>query len=169
MKLLSFTACLLAAAALVACGSSDSQGAGSYAELDPTSTPQQIFQELHETSGKPPLPRIPPSSDPPPKKVVIRDIRKGHGPPIKPRQQFTTNFIAFEYDTGLETETHWGKTPFQWNWRWGGLTEGWEIGLAGMQVGGRRQLIVPSKLAYGSGDLVYLIELVRLGAVQPPA
>jgi peptidylprolyl isomerase len=42
------------------------------------------------------------------------------------------------------------------------VVEGWEESLRGMRVGGRRELIVPSKLAYGTGTLIYVIDLLKV-------
>ena len=166
MKFLYILSCVFLTA-LVACGDGNSGSEDSSQNFGNRSTPPEVFSQLHATSGEPPWPWIPPRTGAPPERVVIRDLRRGHGPPIEPRQTFVANFISFKYETGRETEVHWGDAAFQWHWRGVGLTKGWDIGLAGMQAGGRRELIVPSELAYDSGTLVYLIELVRLGGRQP--
>ena len=52
----------------------------------------------------------------------------------------------------------------------GEVRDGWETGLKGMRVGGRRELILPSMLAYGTGALIYIVELLAIekpgGGVQ---
>jgi peptidylprolyl isomerase len=76
---------------------------------------------------------------------------------------FKLNYIAVEYDTGKEREAHWEKRGgFAWQYGKGKVVKGWVPGLRGMRVGGRRELIVPSRLAYNSGPLVYVLELIEV-------
>jgi FKBP-type peptidyl-prolyl cis-trans isomerase len=155
----------------VACGG----GAGSTSSTrsDSTSTGSTAAQKAKEGQGSKgsgptteasgaataPKVRVPPG--PPPTKLIVKDLKKGSGPPLESGQRIRINYIGVTYKTGKPFEVKWGKTgPFTFNYGSGELIEGWEIGLKGMKVGGRRELIVPSKLAYDSGALVYVIELI---------
>lgn len=59
-------------------------------------------------------------------------------------------------------EDAWGRRAFTWVWGVEELVDGLEIGLEGMRVGGRRELIVPSRFAYDSGARIYLVELLKI-------
>jgi len=95
--------------------------------------------------------------------VVIRDLRKGTGVPLKEGDWFAVNYIAFDYRTGHKEEAHWEPTGgFSWEFRKGRIVKGWIPGLEGMRVGGKRELILPSRLAHNTGDIFYLIELLEV-------
>lgn len=112
-------------------------------------------------TAKPPKVVVP--SGPPPKELVIKDLKKGTLDEVKPKQRLRVNYIGVTYKTGKPFEVNWGKKPlpFIFTYGVGEVIEGWEQGLKGMRVGGRRELIVPSKMAYNTGALVYVIELLQ--------
>ncbi len=111
-------------------------------------------------TAKPPPLEVPPG--PPPKQVVVKDLRKGEGAEIQATKGFTASYIALDYGSGKQVEANWGDSAFKWFWRRGELSQGWEIGLEGLRVGGLRKLVVPSRLAYDSGARVYLVELLEV-------
>jgi peptidylprolyl isomerase len=94
--------------------------------------------------------------------MIVRELKEGHGARIKAGQLFTANMVGVNYKTGKPFETDWGKSAFHWRFGTGETVKRLEIGLRGMRVGGRRKLIVPSGLAYQTGALVYLIELLAV-------
>ncbi len=49
----------------------------------------------------------------------------------------------------------------------GTVRKGLEIGLKGIRAGGRRELIMPSRLAYGKGALAFVFELIKIGGSEP--
>jgi peptidylprolyl isomerase len=98
-------------------------------------------------------------SGPPPDEVVVTDIKKGQGALLKPGKWFVLDYIAYEYETKKKREENFG---FNWKFGTGEVVKGWEVGLEGMRAGGRRQLVVPSDLAYKDGPLIYLIELHKV-------
>ncbi len=148
----------MAAIGVVGCGGSgdpaDDETAKETAEHRAAS-----LKEVPGTAAPPPL-TVPPG--PPPKSVIAKDVKVGTGAEIQPRRGFTTNYIALDYESGNRVEDSWDGRSFEWCWRTGGLTKGWEIGLEGMRVGGQRELIVPSEQAYGSGARVYMVELLSV-------
>jgi peptidylprolyl isomerase len=161
MKLNVLIGCLLAGIAITACGSSDAETEpdGSKAANSGAKSSAPL-KEVKGTASPPPL-EVPPG--PPPKRVIIKDLRKGRGVEIKRGDEFSTNYISLDYESGKQVEEYWRREPFEWIWGYGdALTKGWEIGLEGMRVGGLRKLIVPSKLAYGDGDRVYVVELLAV-------
>jgi peptidylprolyl isomerase len=102
---------------------------------------------------------------PAPQRLVIKDLRIGRGQQLKKGDSFSLNYINFDYRTNSTLEKYWGKSAFHWGYGRHELVDGLELGLDNMRVGGRRELVVPSRLAYGTGPRVYLLELLK---VEPP-
>lgn len=116
-----------------------------------------------ETAEAPPKPtiRVPPGL--PPKNLVVKELKKGSGPGARHGQRLTVRHVGVNYKTGEEFEVFWGPgSTFSFNFGSGEVRKGWETGLKGMKVGGRRELILPSRLAYGTGALIYIVELVEI-------
>ncbi len=108
----------------------------------------------------------PHTAGPPPAELEVRVLEEGSGRRAKPGQTLQVQYVAASYETGKLFEVRWGKSgPFVFNFGSGEALEGWDIGLKGMRVGERRELQIPSKLAYGSGALLYVIELLAIGAL----
>jgi peptidylprolyl isomerase len=148
-----FSLCMIMPA-LAACGSDSTRSA----TVNGAKSPQQVVG-----SAKPPKVRLPPG--PPPKKLLVKDIRRGAGASVPPRGgvKIDTNFVAVSYRTGKTYEVRWKPDgSFDIGFGPGSEIKGWERGLVGMKVGGRRELRVPSKLAYGQGALVYVIDLLAI-------
>jgi peptidylprolyl isomerase len=103
-------------------------------------------------------------SGPPPKKVVVRDLKLGHGPSLKPGDYISVNYVAYSYATREPLETHWGPAE-TFGGTWGrdrGFIQAWEIGLRGMKEGGLRELIVPGKFVHGGPARVYRMKMVEI-------
>jgi peptidylprolyl isomerase len=108
-------------------------------------------------------PKIEIPHSPPPRRLIVRDIKTGSGPVLRTGDEFLVNDVGVNYRTGKEFETTWGQgRPSKFPFGTGELIQGWERGLAGMRVGGRRELIVPSALAYKTGALIYVIDLLAI-------
>jgi peptidylprolyl isomerase len=111
-------------------------------------------------------PRIHPPGGPPPKKPLVRDLKVGTGPVAHRGDTITVHYIAVDYKTGKERYENWPPTnkpkPFVFELGSGGVSDAWEEGIEGMRIGGRRELIVPSKLLFQNGTLDYVVELVRV-------
>lgn len=121
------------------------------------------IDSLKSTYGKEaerPKPRIRVPNGPPPKKLVVKDLIKGTGPAVGADDEIVVNYIAVNYKTGEEFETTYGDRPS--TFPIDEVIKGWEIGLKGMKVGGRRELIIPSKLGYGTGALIYVVDLLEI-------
>ena len=108
---------------------------------------------------------------PAPAELVIRDIIEGDGAEAKPGDTVTVHYAGVEFESGEEFDSSWGRgETIQFPLR--GLIQGWQDGIPGMKVGGRRELIIPPHLAYGpaggghflSGKtLIFIIDLVAVG------
>lgn len=96
-------------------------------------------------------PKIKAHKGPAPKRLVIREIVKGTGPKAKSGDVLTVNYVGALYSNGKVFDSSWRRDEtFTFPLGRREVIEGWERGLTGMRVGGRRELIIPSVLAYGS-------------------
>jgi peptidylprolyl isomerase len=96
-------------------------------------------------------PHVTPPTSPAPSKLVIHEIIVGTGPEAKAGQSVTVNYVGVLYKGGTEFDASWKrKEPFVFALGKGQVISGWDQGIAGMKVGGRRELIIPAPLAYGA-------------------
>jgi len=96
-------------------------------------------------------PAVTPPSGPAPSKLVTKDIIVGTGPEAKAGQTVTVNYVGVLYHGGKEFDASWKRSePFRSPLGQGRVIPGWDQGVAGMRVGGRRELIIPAALGYGA-------------------
>jgi peptidylprolyl isomerase len=87
---------------------------------------------------------------PPPADLVINDLTVGDGPEATPGQAVTVHYVGVSFTTGEEFDSSWSRNdPFRFPLGGGRVIAGWDKGVAGMKVGGRRKLVIPPHLAYG--------------------
>jgi peptidylprolyl isomerase len=86
----------------------------------------------------------------PPADLEITDIWEGDGAVAKPGDMVEVHYVGVAFSTGEEFDASWNRgTPLQFQLGAGRVIAGWDQGVAGMKVGGRRQLVIPPDLAYG--------------------
>jgi peptidylprolyl isomerase len=154
--------CLAAVALLVAgCGSGDSTTTAAIPDdasasvstpADTTSTPADTTSTT-ATTEDPSLaqkPEVKVPSGPAPTKLVIKDLVTGTGAEAEDGDNLTMDYVGVLYKGGKEFDTSWGKSPFQFQLGAGQVIPGWDQGIKGMKVGGRRELIIPPSMGYGS-------------------
>ena len=105
---------------------------------------------------------------PAPTELVITDITVGDGDEARTGSTVNVHYLGVEFDSGEEFDASWSRgEPI--NFPLAALVRGWQEGIPGMKVGGRRQLVVPPQLAYGpagsghplSGKtLIFVIDLL---------
>ena len=105
-----------------------------------------------------------------PTDLQIRDITVGDGAEAVPGGTVEVHYLGVEFDTGEEFDSSWNRgEPIEFPLR--GLIKGWQDGIPGMKVGGRRELTIPPHLAYGAaGDghrlsgktLIFVIDLLAV-------
>lgn len=96
-------------------------------------------------------PKVTPPSGSAPSKLETKEIIKGTGPVAKSGDTVTVNYVGVLYKNGKEFDSSWSRNePFSFTLGKKQVIEGWDKGVAGMHVGGRRELIIPAAEAYGS-------------------
>lgn len=109
-------------------------------------------------------------SGPAPAELVIRDIIVGDGAEAQRGDTVTVHYAGVEFESGEEFDSSWGRGKAV-QFPLAALVQGWQEGIPGMKVGGRRELIVPPHLAYGpaggghvlSGKtLIFIIDLIAV-------
>ena len=151
------------------CGDSDSSD-DSTASGDTTATTTEAT-----TAEKPPQrkkPKVNPPKGAPPKQLVEKDLIPGTGAEAKSGDEVTVHYVGIGYKTGIEFDSSWDRNePFTFTLGGGEVIRGWDLGVEGMKVGGRRELIIPPDLAYGSqgngviapnATLVFVVDLLAV-------
>lgn len=99
--------------------------------------------------------------DPPPTRLVVKDIEEGDGEEVEGDDTILVDYVGVYYGSGRKFESSWDNDVFKETVTMdsGELIDGWERGLAGMKVGGRRELTIPPDLAFGTDTVVYVVDL----------
>ncbi|WP_151774714.1 FKBP-type peptidyl-prolyl cis-trans isomerase [Streptomyces abyssomicinicus] len=86
----------------------------------------------------------------PPAGLEIKDIWEGDGEVAKAGDIVSVHYVGVAFSTGEEFDSSFNRgTPLRFQLGIGQVISGWDQGVQGMKVGGRRQLIIPPHLAYG--------------------
>ncbi|MDH2428194.1 FKBP-type peptidyl-prolyl cis-trans isomerase [Sphaerisporangium sp. TRM90804] len=87
----------------------------------------------------------------PPADLEIEDITVGDGEEAKPGHMVNVHYVGVAFSTGEEFDASWNRgDAFQFPLGAGRVIAGWDQGVAGMKVGGRRRLTIPPHLGYGN-------------------
>ena len=155
--------------------------AGCGGDDDSTSSSPQSTSEETTTDDTAPAegakvtdtkPKVTVPSGPPPKKLEKKDLVEGTGAEAKAGDEVTVHYVGVGYKTGIEFDSSWDRSePFTFTLGGGEVIRGWDLGVEGMKVGGRRELIIPPDLAYGSqgngiiapnATLVFVVDLLAV-------
>ncbi|MEW1718951.1 FKBP-type peptidyl-prolyl cis-trans isomerase [Streptomyces sp. NPDC093109] len=86
----------------------------------------------------------------PPADLQIRDIWEGDGAEAKAGANVKVHYVGVAFSSGEEFDSSWNRgAPLPFRLGAGQVIPGWDQGVQGMKVGGRRELIIPAHLAYG--------------------
>ncbi|MFF5424951.1 MULTISPECIES: FKBP-type peptidyl-prolyl cis-trans isomerase [unclassified Streptomyces] len=86
----------------------------------------------------------------PPADLEIKDIWEGDGEVAEARDLVKVHYVGVSFDSGEEFDASWNRgAPLEFQLGVGQVIQGWDKGVQGMKVGGRRQLVIPAHLAYG--------------------
>lgn len=106
-----------------------------------------------------------------PAELVIEDLIPGDGAEVERGSTVSAHYVGVAFSTGEEFDSSWGRgAPLDFTVGVGQVIQGWDQGLLGMKVGGRRRLEIPSELAYGDRGaggaiapneaLIFVVDLV---------
>ena len=119
-----------------------------------------------------------PEVDPPigdvPYELGLDDLVVGEGDEATAGKKVTVHYVGVAFSTGEEFDASWNRgQPFEFKLGKGQVIPGWDQGVAGMRVGGRRRLTIPSAMAYGARGaggvikphepLVFVVDLLAVG------
>jgi len=86
----------------------------------------------------------------PPTDLVVTDVTVGDGEEAKTGSTVSVHYVGVAHSTGEEFDASYNRgTPLRFRLGVGQVIAGWDTGVQGMKVGGRRQLVIPPHLAYG--------------------
>jgi peptidylprolyl isomerase len=119
-------------------------------------------------------PEVEPPAGDIPFDLGIEDIVVGDGGEATPGMKVTVHYVGVSFHTGEEFDASWDRgRPFEFKLGKGQVIPGWDRGVAGMRVGGRRRLTIPSAMAYGARGaggvikphepLVFVVDLLAVG------
>ena len=109
----------------------------------------------------------------PPSDLVVTDVTVGDGDEATAGHTAVVHYVGVAYSTGEEFDASWNRgQPFSFQLGAGHVIAGWDRGVQGMKVGGRRKLVVPPDLGYGDrgaggaiapGEtLIFIVDLLDL-------
>jgi peptidylprolyl isomerase len=118
-------------------------------------------------------PEVEPYDGAPPADLVIEDITVGTGEEARAGQTATVHYVGVAHSTGEEFDASYNRgAPFQFQLGAGRVIAGWDQGVVGMKIGGRRKLVIPPHLGYGARGagsaikpnetLIFVVDLVGL-------
>jgi peptidylprolyl isomerase len=118
-------------------------------------------------------PLVAPHLDPVPDDLLIEEIVVGTGEEAQVGQTAVVHYVGVGVTSGEQFDASWDRDePFAFPLGAGHVIQGWDRGVAGMKVGGRRRLVIPAHLAYGergagsviapNETLIFVVDLLEL-------
>jgi peptidylprolyl isomerase len=118
-------------------------------------------------------PLVDPHLGPAPADLIIEEILVGEGEEAKPGQSAVVHYVGVGATSGEEFDASWNRGgPFDFPLGAGHVIKGWDQGVVGMRVGGRRRLVIPAHLGYGergaggviapNETLIFVVDLLEL-------
>ncbi|GAB1691492.1 FKBP-type peptidyl-prolyl cis-trans isomerase [Krasilnikovia sp. M28-CT-15] len=96
-------------------------------------------------------PDVGPIEGQPPATLQVEDLTVGEGPEATPGQVVSVHYVGVSFSSGQEFDASYNRgEPFEFHLGGGQVIAGWDQGVAGMRVGGRRKLTIPPQLGYGA-------------------
>ena len=107
----------------------------------------------------------------PPTELVVDDLTVGEGDEATAGQQVSVHYVGVSWSTGDQFDASWDRMePFNFGLGQRQVIQGWDEGVQGMKVGGRRRLTIPPEMGYGAAGaggviapnetLVFVVDLL---------
>ena len=131
-----------------------------------------------QAAAEPPTtkPKVEVPKGQPPAGLQIEELTEGSGSTATTGDTVTVHYVGVSYSTGKQFDASWdspGRQPYTFTIGAGNVIPGWEQGVPGMKVGGRRKLTIPPELGYGEAGqppvirpnetLIFVIDLLEVG------
>ncbi len=111
---------------------------------------------------------------PAPSELEVTDLQVGDGAEASAGSTVSVHYVGVAFSTGEQFDASWDRgSPLQFRLGVGQVIAGWDTGVQGMKVGGRRKLVIPAHLAYGDrgaggvikpGEtLIFVVDLLDVG------
>ncbi|MFF0431588.1 FKBP-type peptidyl-prolyl cis-trans isomerase [Streptomyces sp. NPDC004327] len=108
-----------------------------------------------------------------PAELTIRDLVVGDGAEARPGNVVRVHYVGVTFESGKEFDASWDRgEPFKFALGGGRVIKGWDRGIRGMRVGGRREIVIPPRLGYGKqsptplippgSTLVFVVDLLSV-------
>ena len=108
-----------------------------------------------------------------PSDLVSEDLEEGEGAEASAGSAVTVHYVGVSWSTGEQFDASWDRAqPFSFGLGQGQVIGGWDQGVQGMKVGGRRRLTIPPHLGYGAAGaggviapnetLVFVVDLLAV-------
>ena len=118
-------------------------------------------------------PEVPAPAGDPPAELITDDVVVGEGDAATPGQQVHVHYVGVSWSSGQQFDSSWDRgKPFDFPLDQGRVIKGWDMGVTGVRVGGRRTLVIPPSLGYGergvgpigpNETLVFVVDLIKVG------
>jgi peptidylprolyl isomerase len=119
-------------------------------------------------------PEVDPHLGDAPDDLMTEDLAEGEGAEATAGSAVSVHYVGVAHSTGEEFDASWNRgTPLQFRLGIGQVIAGWDRGVQGMRVGGRRRIVIPPHLGYGDrgaggviapGEtLIFVVDLVDVG------
>jgi peptidylprolyl isomerase len=159
-----------AALGFAGCGDDDDDDESAGSSTTETQAQAPAGEDV-DTSKRPKI-EVPEGA--PPAGLQIDDLKVGDGATAAAGDTVTVHYVGVNYSNGEEFDASWDRgEPITFPLGGGQVIPGWDQGVAGMKVGGRRQLTIPPELAYGeqgrppvippNETLIFVVDLVDVG------
>ncbi len=114
-----------------------------------------------------------PPGETPPAELLIEDLIEGDGAEATPGHDVEVHYVGVAWSTRQQFDASWDRgDSFQFGLGAGQVIKGWDQGVAGMKVGGRRRIVIPPHLGYGKAGaggvirggetLVFVVDLLAV-------
>ena len=175
MKLpaLMLTLCVALAIAVAGCGGDSDSSSGSTESSESTKAGESTksSEPANTDTSKKPVVVVPKNISP--KKYAYKEIVEGTGATAKSGDTVTVQYVGVGFDSEEEFDSSWSRNePFIFTLGAGEVIKGWDKGVEGMKVGGRRELLLPANLAYGPAGsppkigpnetLIFVVDLLEV-------